>query len=210
MTEVCPLCKSIGKVFFCDNKRYFYSCDVCLGIFMGKKYRLLPEEEKQRYEQHNNDINDPRYRKFAAPIIYEILKNHSPSQSGLDFGSGTGPVIAKVLTENNFKVEKYDPFFDNHPELLKKKYDFIFCCEVIEHFYDPAGEFLLIYEMLNNNGKLYCMTDFYNSEISFKDWYYKNDPTHVFFFRTETMFFIQKTYGFSSLKTENRLAVFTK
>lgn len=210
MTEVCPLCKNTGKLFFGDGKRNFFSCDVCLGIFLGNEYRLSPEEEKLRYELHNNDINDPGYRKFTEPITVKILKNHTSAQLGLDFGSGTGSVISKVLTENNFHVEKYDPFFDDHPEVLKKKYDFIFCCEVIEHFYDPAHEFKQISQMLNLTGKLYCMTDFFCPEISFKDWYYKNDPTHVFFYRKATLSFIQKNFGFSNVKKEKRLAVFTK
>ena len=30
---------------------------------------LSQEEEKERYKNHNNDVNDPRYQKFVSPIV---------------------------------------------------------------------------------------------------------------------------------------------
>ena len=27
------------------------------------------EEEKERYKNHNNDVNGPRYQKFVSPIV---------------------------------------------------------------------------------------------------------------------------------------------
>lgn len=35
------------------------------------------------------------------------------------------------------------------------------------------------------------MTDLYKSDIDFPKWYYKNDPTHVFFYSDEAFKWIQ-------------------
>ena len=78
-----------------------------------------------------------------------LLWDFTSKHTGLDFGAGTGPVISKVLKDNEYKIKQFDPFFHNYPELLKEKYDYIVCCEVMEHFYDPAKEFAGIDEQLN-------------------------------------------------------------
>lgn len=165
-----------------------------------------PVTEKERYLTHNNDVNDLRYRGFVSPIVESVIKYFNPEDHvGLDFGAGTGPVITKILSEINFKVFAYDPFFLPYPELLEKSYDFIACCEVIEHFHNPAKEFKLLRSMLLPGGKLFCMTHIYDSGIDFSNWYYKNDPTHVFIYQKETLDYIKDKYSFRELKIENRL-----
>jgi len=97
---------------------------------------------------HNNDVNDSGYHKFVSPIVNAVLNDFLPEHKGLDFGAGTGPVISKLLTDRNYQIKQYDPYFFNLPELLQKKYDYIVCCEVIEHFYDPDKEFQLLKSLL--------------------------------------------------------------
>ncbi|WP_321540387.1 methyltransferase domain-containing protein [Flavobacterium piscinae] len=70
-----------------------------------------------------------------------VLKDFSSKHSGLDFGSGTNSVIVKLLKDKNYNIVEYDPFFSNQPEVLEKRYDYITCCEVIEHFHHPFEEF---------------------------------------------------------------------
>lgn len=47
--------------------------------------------------EHNNDLDDIRYQKFASPITYAIIDNHSKEELGLDYGCGNDPVISKQL-----------------------------------------------------------------------------------------------------------------
>ena len=136
------------------------------------------------------------------------MRDFEPIHKGLDFGAGTGPVISKILQDNNFEIAQYDPFFHNHPELLKKRYDYIACCEVIEHFYNPRKEFQLLRNLLQPNGKLYCMTDIYDQTIDFEKWYYKNDPTHVFIYHKKTVEWIKDKFGFSDVTINDRLITF--
>jgi SAM-dependent methyltransferase len=136
------------------------------------------------------------------------MKDFSQDSKGLDFGAGTGPVLSKVLQDNNYSIKMYDPFFHYHPELLDDKYDFIGSCEVIEHFHNPYNEFKLLKSLLNDKGKLYCMTEPYHDGIDFASWYYKNDPTHVFFYHQKTFEWIKMEFGFSSVSVKGRLITF--
>lgn len=171
----------------------------------------LPDAQTEiaRYRTHNNDVEDLGYQKFVSPIVSAVIKDFtSEKSSGLDFGAGTGPVITKLLKENGFDLAPYDPFFHNRPELLEKQYDFIVCCEVMEHFHKPLEEFQRLKDLLCPGGKIYCMTHLYTSDIHFDNWYYKNDPTHVFIYRAETIQFITRSVGFSAVKNTGRLIIF--
>lgn len=205
MSNPCPLCDHIGTIFYHKNDRVFYKCQVCNGIFLDMKLRPDKKAEISRYETHNNDVNDKGYQQFVSPITSAILNNFSPDDYGLDFGAGTGPVISKILEDHNYNIKQYDPYFHNKPLLLDKKYNFIACCEVIEHFYNPKKEFHLLKKMLFSNGKLYCMTDIFDENIDFHHWYYKNDPTHVFIYQQKTFEWIKRKFEFSEVNIQGRL-----
>lgn len=205
----CPLCSSPAKLFFSLQERSYYECDSCKGIFVPEEYHLDPIAEKERYQTHNNDVNDPRYQNFVAPIVNEVKKNYNPRvHTGLDFGAGTGPVISKLLNDLKYQVIAYDPYFLPFPEVLRRKYDFIVCCEVMEHFKYPAQEFKLLRSLLNPGGKLFCMTHIYDYGISFGEWYYKNDPTHIFIYQKETIGYIKDDFNFQEAIVEDRLITF--
>ncbi|MBF0253274.1 MAG: class I SAM-dependent methyltransferase, partial [Candidatus Omnitrophica bacterium] len=164
--------------------------------------------EKKRYEKHNNDVNDPGYRKFVEPIVLEILNRYTPMHKGLDYGCGPGPVVAEMLKNKGYSVELYDPYFCDNREALKKKYDFIICCEVIEHFNSPAKDFERLRDLLNPGGALFCMTELYSENTDFKNWHYSNDPTHVFFYHTKTLSWIKAKFAFNSLESNGRVSSF--
>jgi len=54
------------------------------------------------------------------------------------------------------------------------------------------------------------MTDMYDSKIDFSRWYYKNDPTHVFFYSSETFQWIQKHQEWRNLYITERIIVLEK
>jgi SAM-dependent methyltransferase len=201
MSEACPLCHHPGALL----QDEFHTCQNCAGIFRAAAFLPTPEAEKSRYETHNNDIHDPRYQQFVSPITQAVLAGFTKHHQGLDFGAGTGPVISYLLQKQGYDIQQYDPFFHPAPELLRATYDYIVCCEVIEHFQHPDKEFELLRKLLKPNGSLFCMTVVYEESIDFGSWYYKNDPTHVFFYRSETLRWIKNQFGFSSLQIENRL-----
>lgn len=183
-----------------------------MAVFMDPLNHPSPEAQRARYEKHENNINDPGYRKFTEPLVLAIEKAFDTKAIGLDFGSGTASAASTMLKEKGYDITLYDPFFAGNTSALDKKYDFIICCEVIEHFQDPAKEFTLLTSLINprpGNG-IYCMTDPLTPETDFKTWYYKNDITHVFFYTAETTEWIQKKYGFAENRPDGRLLLFLK
>ncbi|HQV36693.1 MAG TPA: class I SAM-dependent methyltransferase [Flavobacterium sp.] len=206
----CPLCNHPSNHFYSQKSREFYFCTKCFSVFLDDKNYISETEERKHYEMHNNDVNDIRYQSFVSPIVDSILNDFKKTDKGLDFGSGTGPVITKMLRDNDYDIQEYDPFFADNSETLKQKYDYIACCEVIEHFHHPKKEFELLFNLLKPGGKLYCKTDLFTEVKNFDSWGYKNDPTHVFFYHQKSILWIQKNIGFTSVKIDGRLIVFEK
>jgi len=208
-TATCPLCGYPSFLFYQKYPKTYFECSECRGIFLERNSLPGQLDEIKRYSEHNNDVEDIRYQNFVSPIVSGILENYSPHHQGLDFGAGTGPVISKLLKDQNYQIAQYDPFFHNYPQLLDNQYDYIACCEVMEHFHHPGKEFEKLRSILNEDGKLFCMTSIYHSEIDFQKWYYRNDPTHVFFYQSETIKYICKRFGFSNVDIQKNLIVFS-
>ncbi|NDL66664.1 class I SAM-dependent methyltransferase [Anaerotalea alkaliphila] len=206
----CPLCKSEARHFQWFREMEYLQCDGCSALFLHPRHLPSPQEEQERYKEHNNDVEDPGYQKFVAPIVDSVLQDWPPQTSGLDFGAGTGPVISKLLGDQGYNLRLYDPFFWKDPAPLEDRYDFIVCCEVVEHFHNPEKEFRLLSGLLKPGGRLYCMTEAWDPSVDFQRWHYKNDPTHVFFYHPHTFRWIRDNLGFSGLELQGRLAVLRK
>lgn len=210
MSIFCRLCSGETESVFKEENREFVVCNNCEGIQLLPEYFISPRAEEDRYLTHNNDVEDVRYQNFVSPITSGILKDFTSKNIGLDYGCGTGPVAAKELEKKGYTVKLYDPFFHPDPAVLKKTYDFIICCEVMEHFFEPRQEFSNLSLLLNPGGKLYCKTSLYSEEVDFKSWYYKNDPTHVFFYTKRSLEWIKNNLEFNEVEIFPNLIVFSK
>lgn len=164
-------------------------------------------EEKAHYETHENNPFDIRYQNFVSPIVNSILNDFTAEANGLDFGSGTGSPIVKMLADNGYKISQYDLFFHNNPQLLQQSYNYISCSEVAEHFKNPYEEFKLLRSLLLPGGRLYIMTELFDEEKNFATWYYKNDPTHVFLYHKQAFEWIKQEFGFKNVVIDKRLIV---
>lgn len=204
--KTCPLCQGTSVSFY---QFVFFECVTCGGIFRAPEFLPTLEDEKARYEEHHNDVKDAKYQQFVSPITSSVQRDYTTGSLGLDFGSGTGPVLSKVLQDAGYKIYQYDPFFENKPEVLEHKYDYIACCEVIEHFHFPKQEFLLLKSLLKPGGNLYCMTHLFTPAINFDNWYYRRDKTHSFIYQPKTMTWIQQEFGFRSVSIDGRLITLT-
>lgn len=207
---ICPLCSNnTNHVYYNGNEGLFYRCKDCDLIHKSSDQLPSTTVEKERYLTHNNDVTDIRYQNFVSPIVEAVKRDFLPKTRGLDFGAGTGPVITKMLSEKGYALTLYDTFFHSNNKPLQQSYDFIVCCEVMEHFHHPHEDFLLLKKLLKPKGKLYCMTEIYSEAIDFKTWYYKNDETHVVFYSKKTINWIQQTFNFSEAKIDGRLITFS-
>jgi len=208
--QKCPLCGELGQFSSVTNlKRVFFRCPSCDLLFVDPSHLLSPEEEKKRYESHNNDIQDPRYQDFLRPL-YEVVHQTFPSTAkGLDFGAGPGPALSEMLKKQGFEIELYDPFFWPNKKALDTQYDFISASEVVEHFSDPSREFKLLRSLLKPEGALFVMTLPHAPEVDLSQWYYLKDPTHVCAYSRTTFNWIKSNFGFTKLQfQEPRIASF--
>jgi SAM-dependent methyltransferase len=205
---VCPLCGHATTLFYDFKQRDYFQCDGCQAIIKDPANWPSRAQEKRRYLEHLNDVADPRFQKFVAPITELVKQRFECSHKGLDFGAGHAPVITHVLSEAGYDIQPYDPLFFDEPALLEAAYDYICSCEVIEHFHQPAESFALLRRLLKPGGMLLCMTELYHEGIDFHRWNYKNDPTHVFMYHCNTIRYIAEKYCFSSFYVTGRLISF--
>ena len=120
--------------------------------------------------KHNNSINDTNYKNFLLKLIEPLKDKISTNDIGLDYGCGFAPVLAHILKNYGFKVELYDPFFFPNQDVFLKKYKFITCSEVVEHFSNPYEEFDKINNILDNNSWFGVMTSFLTKDDLFENW----------------------------------------
>ncbi|RZT00365.1 class I SAM-dependent methyltransferase [Aquimarina brevivitae] len=206
----CPLCTHKANPLGTLRKRKFHHCPVCQGIFVDKSYLPSTEEEKARYQLHNYDIEDAGYRQFVAPLLSTITKEQNAKTKGLDYGCGRIPILTSLLKRKGFIITPYDPFFHPNSNALDTTYDYIICCEVMEHFHSPCDEFKHLNTLLNKSGVIYCKTNLRPSLYNFESWWYKNDITHTFFYAEETVDWIHRNLGFSEMDIEDGVISFYK
>ncbi len=204
---LCTLCENTLQNQIDD---FYFQCSVCDAFVKDSKFYVNFEQEKERYESHNNDVNDVRYQQFTSPITVYILENYTSKHLGLDFGCGTGPVISEQLKKHDFQIKLYDPFFYPDESYLDFQYDYIFSCEVFEHFYHPKKEIEKLLNILKPSGKLLIMTHQYDGVIAFPKWYYRKDPTHVFIYTLKTFEYIAKKFQLKIEFQNNRFVVLKK
>lgn len=206
-TISCSLCDAKTAFYAAFRDKDYYRCLSCRSVMMDPVFFLTPAEEKKRYDQHNNDVNDPRYRNFVQPLVDKVLAKFTAEAKGLDFGAGPGPVVAVLLREQGYNVALYDPYYWDQPELLSQRFNYLICSEVIEHFRAPQHEFALLRSLLLPGGSLFCMTELFRDDIDFSNWSYNTDPTHYFFYHRKAIELINSRY-FKSLRIEGRVICF--
>jgi len=210
-TYPCPLCESVQTDFKIHAKnRDFFSCATCKLIFVSPEQLLNETQEKNRYNQHENNILSKGYKEFLNEIITPLLAHVKPLSHGLDFGSGPFPALAQLLREQHFKVDLYDPFYAKDESVFTKKYDFITLTEVAEHLYNPAKEFDRIIPLLKQDGFLAIMTSRTDTIQEFEHWYYIKDQTHVCFYADASIKYLAKKYHLQVKFVSDRVVIFQK
>ncbi|MFQ5450027.1 MAG: class I SAM-dependent methyltransferase [Nitrospinaceae bacterium] len=196
----CPLCNSKSDFLLTGEGREYWLCRCCALIAVPKKFFLSREEEKNRYLQHNNSLENEGYVNMFQNKI-DVIKTLCPGiKTVLDYGCGYAPVLKTLLRGEGFAVEAYDPLF--FPDgISQSEFDLIISTETFEHFKDPGKEVSSLVSRLAPKGFLAVMTRFYphgeggSAGQNFHSWYYKRDPTHIAFYRQETFSWIARTFG---------------
>lgn len=185
----CPLCdSSLINQFAFDKRRSFLQCQDCGMVFVSRSELLSLDDEKARYDLHDNSYENEGYVKYLSGMVDEIEGLNILNPRILDFGCGKEAVLEKILKENNYDCFSYDPVYNiGNNWILDNNYDVIIVCEVIEHIYDISGSVELIKNLLTFDGYLILRTEILLDNINFSTWWYKEDPTHVNFFTPQAI-----------------------
>ena len=195
----CPLCSFSAHHLTSGDNREYWLCSQCRAIFVPTDFHIPLSEEVERYLKHENSIENEGYTQMFQKKI-SVLQEHFPEiKSALDYGCGYEPVLKTLLERLGIQADGYDPNF--FPDIhLDKHYDLVISTETFEHFRNPAEEMRRIRDRIAPGGVLAVMTRFYpaNGPLSetFASWYYKKDPTHIFFYSTDTFQWLAESMGF--------------
>lgn len=182
---------------------HFLRCENCWGTFRNQDFILPENEEAERYESHENNLEDERYRSYLTSSIEPFLKCIEKADKGLDYGCGPSLSFEGILKPKGYHLQSYDKYFLDNPKVFNQTYDFIILHEVIEHFVDFKAEFEKILTLLNPGGQVFIRTELCpDTEEGFENWYYKNDSTHVFFLTEETFKFLAQEYDLQFTKLD--------
>lgn len=194
----CLICSTskLSTISHSTRRTLFHFCDACEFVFVDPQDCPCAEEEKARYETHNNNFEDEGYRNFLKPYWHPF--QGAASYSILDFGSGPNPALSEQLRRQGHQVWSYDPYFSpQFPE--DHKFDFVFCCEVIEHCREPLTEIQRMLSVLTSEGEIWIRTELLDLP-KFSTWWYVRDPTHICFLSEKTFQKIAQTLGLELLE----------
>lgn len=185
----CILCRGASVALWNqDSLRPYLRCDDCSLVFVPRDYLLSSVDEKKRYDTHENNEDDLRYREYLTKITTAIIPFLGADATGLDFGCGASTLLSKIFLESGFVVDSYDLYYHSDQKFRAKTYDFIVLSEVIEHLSDPIGGLEGLKLLLKPGGQFFIKTKYLPPQKEmFGNWFYKNDPTHIQFFNHQSM-----------------------
>jgi hypothetical protein len=73
---------------------------VCGLIFVPASEHISREEEKKRYNLHDNSAYNEGYVNYLNEIVGIVCAKCSPSDRILDYGSGKNVVLTRLLQDN--------------------------------------------------------------------------------------------------------------
>ncbi|NQV42416.1 MAG: class I SAM-dependent methyltransferase [Candidatus Marinimicrobia bacterium] len=207
----CPLCSNPkSSHYYSDQFREYRHCPVCDLVFAHPESHLSRDEEFKRYEFHENNLEDPRYRSFLQKMSDPMLHRIPAKSRGLDFGSGPGPLLKLMFEEQGHPMSHYDSFYALGQEVFNEQYAFITATEVVEHLHKPLVELDRLWSCLHPGGYLGIMTSLHLPESNFRTWHYIKDETHVVFFAPQTMGWLAKRWGASLEIISDSVIIFQK
>lgn len=190
----------------------YHVCKTCELIHKAPFSHPSHEDEKTLYTHHNNSMENVGYVNMFNRFIAAAVDPFITTGSGLDFGSGPGPVLYELLKQKGFTMTHYDPYFHKDETALNTTYDLITSTEVFEHLSDPLTTFETLANMLNKDGILAIMTSFHpKDDEAFLSWWYRRDPTHIAFYTDKTFEHLTNATNLRQIYTNHKnIIVFKK
>lgn len=192
----CKLCESPKAFSLGSNgSREFIKCPDCDLVFVSPEAWLSPQDEKARYEHHENRADNPDYVRYLTGISHEIDRISILNPKILDFGSGKEYVLTRVLQSRGMNCAAYDPTYDLGLENLTSRFDIIILCETIEHLRDLGEELQLLRKLCKPEGYIFIRTRLVPRDCDILKWWYAIDTTHILFFNETTLGILASIMG---------------
>lgn len=183
----------------------YHVCKDCDFIFKDIENRVSFEAEEKEYDRHNNTMESVGYVNIFKNLIDTYINPLNITGKVLEFGSGPGPVLYQLLSNEGYQTIHFDPFYNRDYTYQQFNYQLITCTEVVEHFFDPMKEFKHLASLLEENGYLLIMTNFRNmDQEAFVKWWYRRDITHVSFYHENTLDYIAHAHDLKIIKHNNK------
>ena len=201
---ICPLCESasfseIGR----DRRRPFYLCNACDLVFVPPEYHLSFEQEKRRYDLHDNTENNQGYVRFLSQVADVAESIYPKGGRFLDFGCGKEAVLRTLLERRNRICDCFDPLYE-HTIDIKNRYDIIILCEVIEHCRNMLETLHSIRRLMLEEGAVIVRTQCRPDSGDLMQWWYVQDPAHVCFFSARSLSFAAKVMNLTLGTTQHK------
>jgi len=193
-TAACPLCSGQDLYPLTWRERRYYRCRSCELVHLEPALRLSEAEEKAVYDDHENAVDDPGYRRFLSRAFEQVTRYRPAPARGLDFGCGPGPALVAMAREAGYTMHAYDKFYRPDPAPLQQAYDFITSTEVVEHLADPLPELDRLWSLLKPEGLLVVQTKRVLDDERFRRWHYPADPTHITFFAEASFIWLARRW----------------
>jgi hypothetical protein len=211
---LCKICQaSTSSIKDVKKELTYYRCSPCGFVFLDDKYMVNAIDEKSKYDQHNNSLENEGYVQMFEDFLDLSIGSYSEKiKTVLEFGSGPAPVLSKLLERRGFEVDIYDLYYAPQKVYETKSYDLITSTEVFEHLQKPLDILELLVKHTNTNGYIALMTKFPpKDDKEFLAWWYRRDPTHISFFTPKSFEVMAEKVGLKVLKTINEnIVVFQK
>ena len=178
-------CQPAGIV----GQRHLFSCPSCGLVSIPSGYHLSVENERARYDLHDNSADNDGYVRFLSQVAEVVEKNAGSGVRVLDFGCGRNAVLTGILEARGIQCDAYDPLYD-HPlpvPFPAATYGAVILCEVIEHCRDLQAVFGLAGTLCTRDASIVVRTRCYPEEVDWSRWWYAQDTTHINFFSTASL-----------------------
>lgn len=188
---MCRVCGDTALLFF-KNERTFYKCPQCWLIFTNEI--STSSEQETHYKKQWRD-EDKSFWKGQVDVLEKIIGKHVKPRRILDFGSGSG-ALTQEFQSRNYDVTPVEPMVTGYlkDQNFTGKFNVVLAVEVFEHLLNLWDEIEEIEKILEPGGIILAATALTNPFIQrdqaqeeFKEWWYKDDPTHVNFFCNKTL-----------------------
>lgn len=210
----CRVCQSPSELFYEDTRKFF-KCPQCWLVFTLEMAEN-PVAEKHYKEQWGTA--DPNYWKEQVDGALEIINQYLTPTKILDFGAGSGEITHEMRIRG-LNVTPLEPMINGFlkDQNFSQEFDVILAIEVIEHLPNLWEELKELNKVLVEGGIILISTALTNKFIdtpqaaeSFRQWWYKDDPTHVSFFCNKTIATLGQLGGWKAEAFENIAFVLQK